>query len=120
MADDARRAFYWVKRVTNMDFNVCGKRASLQQHGVTKGDVLRRVIPRDGAESLVRRSRVEIGCAEADRIWRYLRRPAKRFRTGQPATVIRHVGNQAKNGFWRAFDSRREPRVQGGHLASFH
>ena len=36
------------------------------------------------------------------------------------ATIIRHVGNQIKNGLWRAFDSCREPRVRGGHLASVH
>jgi len=37
-ADDVCRAFYWLKRVTNMDVNVCGKRALLQQHGVMKGE----------------------------------------------------------------------------------
>ena len=79
IADDAGREIYWLKRVTNMDVNVCGKRASLQHHGVMKGDVFRRVIPRDGAGPLARRSRVEIGCAETDRIWRYLSCPAERF-----------------------------------------
>jgi len=48
------------KRVTNMDVNVCGKRALLQQHSVMKGDVLWRVIPRDGAGPLACRPRVEI------------------------------------------------------------
>jgi hypothetical protein len=61
-----------------MDVNVGSKRAPLQQHGVMKGDVLRRVIPRDGAGPLARRSRVGVGCAEADRIGRYLRCPAER------------------------------------------
>jgi len=48
-----------------------------------------------------------------DQNWRYLRCAAEGFRTGQPASIIRHVGNQVKNGLWRAFDSRREPRVRG-------
>ena len=59
-----RRAFYWLKRVTNMDINVCGKRAFLQQHGVMKGDVLRRVIPRDGAGPLARVPRRDRLCRD--------------------------------------------------------
>jgi HPt (histidine-containing phosphotransfer) domain-containing protein len=45
IADDAGREIYWLKRVTNMDANVRGKRAFLQQHGVMKSDVFGTVIP---------------------------------------------------------------------------
>ena len=65
------------QRVTNMDVDVCGKRASLQKHRVMKSDELQRVICRHGAGPLARRSRVEIGRAETDRVGRYLRRPAE-------------------------------------------
>ena len=39
---------------------------------------------------------------------------------GQPATIIRHVGNQVKNGLPSALDLRREMGVVYGHFVSFH
>jgi hypothetical protein len=57
--------------------NVCGKRNLLQQHRVMERDVVGRAVRRDGTGPLARRSRVEIGRAQAERIWRYLRRPRR-------------------------------------------
>src|SRR5882762_4484322 len=69
IADDGCCAFFWLQRVTNMDVNVGGRRAFLQQHGVMETDALWRIILGTGARPLACRSRVEIGGAETDRIW---------------------------------------------------
>jgi hypothetical protein len=79
IADDPSRAFDWLQRIANTDVNVCGKRASLQQHRVVKGDVLRRVIRSDGAGPLARRPHAEIGGAETDRIRGYVGGPTERI-----------------------------------------
>ena len=78
-ADDSGRAVFGLEGVANVDVDVCGERALLQNHGVVKRDASWRVEFCNGAWSLACRACVKVGGAERHWIWRDLRRAAECF-----------------------------------------
>src|SRR5271166_580200 len=104
--DDVRRAFDRLEGVADVDVDVRSERPLLDQHRLMEADMFRRIVFRDAAGSHAGRSPIEI------------RRAAERLGTRQPAAIIRHVGDEIKDGPWRAYDPRREYWVRGGHRSS--